>query len=145
MTLTNSIATALATKLAAVSGMVGAAPTGTDTVPDTPYAVLGPAHGTVGPGGWETESIVFPLTVFVSAIVEGQDSLAAAYDLKDAIQTALRSGIALGLAGSGVAQSVLTDWTTDGVYTELGGQTYQALEGTIEVTTARGMAGSWSA
>lgn len=145
MGLTNSIASALATKLAAVSGMVGAAPTGTDTVPDTPYAVLGPAHGLLDPGSWETEVVEFPLTVFVSAIVEEQDSLAAAYDLKDAIQTALRSGISLGLGGSGVAQSLLTEWTTDGVYTEMGGQSYQALEGTIAVTVARGMAGSWSA
>lgn len=146
MGLTNDIATALAAKLASVSGMAGAAATGAGAVHDVPYAVLGPARSSeISPGSWETEIIEFPLTVLVSAIVEESDSLAAAYDVKDAVQAALRSGITLGLAGSGIAQTYLADWNTDAAWSEVGGQAYQALEGTIRVTVARGMAGSWSA
>lgn len=143
MGLTASIAAALVAKLAAVTGMVGAA-SGTETIPDTPWAHVGPARsGEYSPGAFEKEVVEFPVIVFVGRVVSQADSLTAAYDIKDATVAALRSGITLGLAGSGVAQSVLTEWSTDN-YFDLGGETYQGLEMTIAVTIARGMAGSWS-
>lgn len=137
MGLTNDIAAAVAAKVGAVSGMRGCSPRDPDTLPATPWAVLGLPKVTVSAGSWERIDLAFPLRVYAARVSDDPRVTAGVYDQFDLLLDALRTGISYGLSGSGVAQGLLDDVDFDRFW-EIGGETYQGFEGTLTVTVAAG-------
>ena len=137
MGLTADIAGAVATKVAAVSGIRGCSPRDPDSIPAYPWAVVGLPKVSIQPGTWETLTYTFPVRVYVARAADGPRATASCYDLFDATLVALRTGIKYGLSASGVAEGILSDAELDRFW-EIGGELYQGVEMTLVVSIGRG-------
>jgi hypothetical protein len=125
MGLTNQISTAIAAQAAGVAGMVGGSATPLDTIPNTPYAVVGPSSGRIDqPGSWERLYWTVPWRCYVARISNGALVQTDVNDLLDLILVTFRTGITL---GGLVSQSVIATWQTDRYYT-VGIEDYQAID-----------------
>lgn len=137
MGLTNDIATAVSTKVAAVSGMRGCSARDPDTIAATPWAVVGLPRLVASPGSWERLDYVFPLRVYAARTSDGPRVTQTVYDTFDAVFAALRTGIAYGLSASGVAEGLLGEVQFDRFW-EVGGEIYAGFEGELTVTVVGG-------
>jgi len=126
----NQIGTALATKVAAIAGMAGASATPVDSIPNTPYGVVGPPSGRLEPGNWETITAVYPLRIYIGRTSDAARTQTDANDFLDLFIAAMRAGITLGIAG--VSAALLSSWNTDRFY-PIGGEDYQAVDATVTV------------
>lgn len=128
---TNTAAANLAAALAAeVAGLRGASATPLDTLPGTPYAVVGAPKGNVTPGSWEIIEYIFPVDFLISRTVSEARDQVACNDLLDLVMVSLRTGISLSGA---VAYILPGNFDTNTFYT-IGSEAYQSVR--MELTAA---------
>ena len=121
---TNALATAIAAKAAGIATMRGTSATVPDTIPATPWAVVGPHSATFEAGPMAKVRYTFPIRCYVQRSSSAQRVQVAANDLVDAFVVAFRDGLTY---GGTVAEGRITSWDTD-LYTEIGEASYQVIE-----------------
>lgn len=130
----NAIATWIASTAAGVSGMVGASSTPLDTIPNTPYAVVGDPKITIVPGSWERVHLAYPMRVYVGRMAGAGRDATTVRSLINGLIAAFRLG---GTESGTVASSLLTDLDTN-LFEDLGGTSYRVMDGTVEVVVNSG-------
>ena len=130
----NLVATALAADASAVATISGASATPVDTLPNTPYVVIGPPRGTIITGSWERLFIVYPMHLFYARTSTADRDQVALNDLVDLFISGFRTGITQGVAG--VVEAVIASWDTNKVQ-DVGGESYQLVEFLICVEVDR--------
>jgi hypothetical protein len=125
---TNTLAAAVVAKAAGIAGMRGTSPTAPDTIPASPWTIVG-AHQAVMDG--ITTHITFPLRVYVERVTDDARTQAVVNDLVDAMVAAYWDGITI---GGTVAQARIVAWNTDLWNPDIGGVAYQVPEFTLVVT-----------
>ncbi len=119
---TNALATAIVAKAAGITAMRGASDTVPDTIPASPWTVLGSNAGTIE-GGYRI-NYTFPLRCYVERTADAGRVAHTVNDLVDAFVAAYRDGLTL--SGT-VAESRITAWNSD-LYAEVGKSEYQVIE-----------------
>lgn len=136
----NTVATALATTVAGITGMSGCSPVPIDSLNATPWGVVGPPKGQLlQPGSWERFLLTFPLRVYLARVSSSDRDQVAINDFLDLFLVGFRSGITL---GGVVTEAIIKSWDTDRFYT-IGGEDFQAIDFVIGVELER--AASYSA
>jgi len=131
----NAIATWISNTAAGVLGIRGASPTPLDSIPVTPYAVVGPIAGaTVIPGSWERVHLPYPLRIYVGRISGAGRDDNLVLSLVNGLIAAFRFG---GTESGTVASSLLTHFDT-ALMEELGGTAYRVIDATVEVVVNSG-------
>ena len=126
----NTIATTLATTASGISGIRGASAKPLDTIPGTPYAIIGPVqNGTVIPGSWERVHMRFPLWIYIDRTADAARTQNAINSYVNGVIAAYRSG---GTESATVASTLVTEWRTD-MFETVGATEYQVLEFFIDV------------
>jgi len=126
----NQIGTALSVKVAAIGGMAGCSATPVDSIPNTPYGVVGPPSGRLEQGNWETINAIYPLRIYIGRTSDAARTQTDANDFLDLFIAAMRVGITLGIAG--VSAALLDSWNSDRFYS-VGGEDYQAVDASVRV------------
>jgi hypothetical protein len=121
---TNALATAIAAKAAAIATMRGTSATVPDTIPATPWAVVGPHSATYDAGPMDKIRYTFPIRCYVQRTSSAERVQVAANDLVDAFVAAYRNGLTY---GGTVAVGRIQSWDTD-LYAEIGEAAYQVIE-----------------
>lgn len=132
---TNTTATNLASALAAISGVRGASSVPPDTIPGTPYCVVGAPKGKLTPGSWEIIEYTFPVDYLIARTSSEDRDQKTINDALDAVIAAFRSGITL----SGAVDYALIDtFDTEKFYKGPGNEDYQSIQFTVQVLVATG-------
>ena len=130
----NTIASQIATTVAGVTSVQACSPTPVDSIPATPFGVVGPPKGQLfQPGSWERLLLQFPLRIYVSRIASADRDQTTTNDFLDNFLTAFRTGITL---GGNVQQCVIVSWDTDRFYT-VNNEDYQAIDFVLSVEVER--------
>lgn len=106
-------------------------------LPPAPVTVIGPPRGRQVPGSWEIAEIEFPMRVYMGKLRNATQTQHDVSEWVDGFRTYYRTGITLGLSNLGVMQAIISAWNTD-VFYEVGGEPYQAIDFTVNVTVATG-------
>lgn len=133
----DAIASFLATKAAGVAGVRGASARPVDTLPGTPYAVVGAVRsGSIIPGSWERVHMTFPVRLYVARTSDAARTASTVNGFVDSFIGAFRTG---GSESGTVSSTLITSWDTD-VYEQVGAELYQCVDFDIEVvvTSAAG-------
>lgn len=130
----NLVATALATDAAAVTGIAGSSPTPIETLPGTPYVVIGPPRGQIVTGSWERMFLVYPMHLFYARVQNPNLDQTSLNDYCDLFITQFRTGITMGVAG--VVEAVIASWDTNKEMT-VGDEDYQLIEFLVSVEVDR--------
>lgn len=127
----NAIAQWVATTAQGADSRIrGSSPYPLDTIPGTPYAVVGPPpQTTVIHGSWERVHIGFPLRIYVGRIADASRNSQLVTGMVGNLIAAFRLG---GTEGGTVASSLLDDIKTD-IYEEIGSERYQVIDATVNV------------
>ena len=124
------VAQYIATTAAATSGMTGASAFPLDSIPNTPYTVVGPHTGTLpAPGSWEQRVLYYPVRVYLTRLPKSDDVQSLANTTVDNFIAAFRSGIT---HSAGVTQIIIQSWNT-GLFEEVAGEVYQVVDFTFRV------------
>ena len=108
----------------------GSSPEPLDTIPGTPYAVVGPpGEITVLHGSWERVHIPYPLRVYVGRLADASRSTKTVNSMIGNLIAAFRLG---GTEGGTVASSLLDGIRSD-LYEDLGSERYQVIDATVNV------------
>ncbi len=130
----NQIATGLAALAASVTGMTGCSPVPVETIPNTPYGVIGPPKGSLlQPGSWERLLLQYPMRIYVCRVGTPDRDQVVVSDLVDLFLVTFRTGIELGTI---VTEAIIKTWDTDRFYT-VGGEDYQAIDWLVGVEVER--------
>lgn len=121
---TNALATAIAAKAAAIAGMRGTSAVTPETIPATPWTVVGPHSAAYEAGPMDKVRYTFPLRCYVQRTSSAERVQVTANDLVDAFVTAFRNGLTY---GGTVAEGRITSWDTD-LYATVGEAEYQVIE-----------------
>lgn len=130
----NLVATALAADAAAVTGISGASPAPLETLPGTPYVVIGPPRGSIVTGSWERLFIFYPMHLFYARVQTPALDQVAINDLLDLFIAQFRTGITMGVAG--VVEVVIASWDTNKEMA-VGDMDYQLIEFVVSVEVDR--------
>jgi hypothetical protein len=126
---TNALAVAIAAKAVGIAGMRGTSAVVPDTIPATPWTIVGPHQGTYEPGNMDYIRYTFPLRCYVERSADAARTQTMINALVDAFVTAYRNGLTY--SGT-VAQGNIIAWNTD-LYAEIGEGNYQVIEFTFAV------------
>lgn len=125
-----AIADSLSATAAAIATVRGASSQPVDTIPATPYAVVGAVeNGTVIPGSWERTRMRFPLWVYWART---QDAARVQKGLNPFVNSVIAAYRSNGTQGGTIASALVTEWTTN-KYDTVGAEEYQVCEFWIEV------------
>jgi hypothetical protein len=124
---TNALATAVAAKATSVTGVRGSSAAVPDTIPASPWVVVGPHSGTIEAGNMDRIRYTFPLRAYVQRTADDARTQTAINDLVDAMITGYRNGLTY---GGTTADCHVTAWNTD-LYAEVGEAFYQVVEFTM--------------
>lgn len=127
---TNALCAAVAVKAAAAAGIRGASALLPDTIPGSPWAVVGPHRATYSAGNMDRIDYTFPIGVYVERTADDARAEAIINNLVDAFVTAFRNGLTY---GGTVAEGRITGWDTN-LYAEVGGVRYWVVEFSLAVT-----------
>jgi len=128
---TNALAVAVAAKAAGISGMRGASPLLPDTIPASPWSIVG-AHSATFEMDSANRSRVrytFPIRCYVERTNDAARTASLVNDLVDAFVLAYSTGLTYGAT---VAEGRITGWNTD-LFAEVGSALYQVIELTLFV------------
>lgn len=126
---TNALAAAVAAKAATITGMRGTSATIPDTIPATPWTIVGDHAGTIDAGNMDKIRYTFPIRCYVERTADAGRESATINGLVDAFVTAYRNGLTY--SGT-VAEGRITAWNTD-LYAEVGQGRYRVVEFTLFV------------
>ena len=127
---TTQVAQYIATTAGAISGMNGSSAFPVDSIPTTPYTVVGPHTGTLPqPGSWEQRILYYPVRCYVARIAGSTYDQQPVNTMVDNFITAFRSGIT---HSAGVTQIIIQSWNT-GLFEVIGNETYQVVDFTFRV------------
>lgn len=121
---TNALATAIAAKASTISALRGRSAVVPDTIPASPWLVVGSHSATYEAGNMDRIRYTFPLRVYVERQADAGRTEVIVNDLVDAFVTAYRNGLTYGAT---VAEGRITAWDTN-LYAEVGQATYQVIE-----------------
>lgn len=130
----NLVANALAADAAAVAGVIGSSAVPVDSLPNTPFVVVGPPRGQITTGSWERLFIVFPMHLFYGRLSSADRDQVAINDLLDLFIAQFRTGITMGVAG--VVEAVIASWDTNKEQ-DVAGESYQLIEFQVSVEVDR--------
>ena len=114
---------------ATVTGVVGTSANVPETIPATPWAIVGNHHATFAAGANERIDYTFPVRFYVERVASDAQTSTVINGLIDAMMVAFRTGMTLGGIVDGL---YITDWNSD-LYAEVGGSRYQVLEANVHV------------
>jgi hypothetical protein len=126
---TNAVCTAVAAKAAGIAGMRGTSALLPDTIPSSPWLIVGSHAAAYDAGPMDHIHYTFPLRCYVERAPDSARTQATVNDLVDAFVTAYRNGLTL---GGTVTEARITAWNTD-LYAEVGSALYQVVEFTLLV------------
>jgi len=128
---TNAICVAVAAKAAGVAGIRGTSPRPPDTIPASPWAVVGSHHAESAGGtlGRRRIDYTFPIHAYVERTADADQTSTVINNLVDAFVVAFEAGITL--SGT-VAKAEIVQWNTD-LYAEVGQAQYQVIDFTLSV------------
>lgn len=126
----NTIAQNIAAVASSISGVRGASPWDVDTVPATPYVVVGMSRAQVIPGDRQVVNAQIPFRLYVERTADGaRDAKGTNSYVNDFLTTfALDQSL-----GGAVTDATITAWDSD-VFYAIGGATYAAVDFTLSVT-----------
>lgn len=124
---TNALCTAVAAKASTVTALRGYSAVVPDTIPSSPWLIVGSHSATYEAGNMDKIRYTFPLRVYVERAADSARTQVVVNDLVDAMVTAYRNGLTY---GGTVAEARVTAWNTD-LYVEVGGALYQVVEFTL--------------
>lgn len=133
---TNQIAVALAAIGGSVAGVNGSSPVPVDTIPSTPYFLVGPPKWTQVGGSWEVREYHYLCRLLIARLSTEDRDQTAINDLLDLVDAAFRSGITLGGALT-VASTLILSANTDKFYA-VGTQEYQSIDMDVQVIVMSG-------
>ena len=126
---TNALATAVAAKAVSITGMRGTSAVVPDTIPASPWLIVGSHSATYEAGNMDRIRYTFPLRCYVERTADAGRTETTINDLVDAFVTAYRNGLTY---GGTVAEGRITGWNTD-LYADVGESKYQVVEFTLFV------------
>ena len=127
VTISDNIAAVAST----LSGVRGASGQGLDTIPVTPYVVVGlPTGLNVIPGNRQVTNIDFPLHLYIERVSGEKRDIRALYNW---IPTFVNAYAADQSLGNVVSDCYITAWDTNVVDT-VGGEDYRVVDFTLSVT-----------
>ena len=125
---TNALATAVAAKAAGITAIRGSSAVVPDTIPASPWLIVGSHAASAELGGWKI-TYTFPLRCYVERAADSARTGVIVNDLVDDFVAAYWNGLTY---GGTVAEGRITSWNTD-LYTEVGEAFYQVIEFTLQV------------
>jgi len=126
---TNALATAVALKGAGIAGLRGYSAVVPDTIPASPWLIVGSHAATYEAGNMDKVRYTFPLRCYVERTSDSARTQTTINTLVDGFVTAYRNGLTY---GGTVAEGRITNWNTD-LYAEVGNASYQVVEFTLFV------------
>lgn len=126
---TNALATAVAAKAATVTALRGYSAVVPDTIPASPWLIVGSHSAAYEAGPMDRIRYTFPLRVYVERTADAGRTQTIVNGLVDDMVTAYRNGLTY---GGTVAEGRITGWNTD-LYAEVGDGFYQVVEFTLFV------------
>ncbi len=126
----DAILAALATKVAAISGVVGTSAFHPDAIPDTPYFTFGMPRGRLVSGSWELTEFALPMRCYYARVSDDPTTAAGLLPFVQATITAFRSGVTLG----GLVTEVHIDTWDANVYATVNAETFQVIDFSLAVT-----------
>lgn len=126
----NLIHQEIAAVASTISGMRGASPWEVDTIPVTPYAVVGMSRATVITGDRTVTNIEFPLRLYVERVGSGDRDAQLTNSFIGTYQTSFASNG--GLHGA-VTHIYISGWDADRYYL-IGSATYAAVDFVLTAT-----------
>lgn len=126
----NSINQGIAAVASTITGVRGASPWEVDTIPATPYAVVGMGRSSVIPGDRTVINLQVPMRLYYERLADSarnaKDTLSMVGDFVTAF--ALDQDL-----GGAATDATLTAWDAD-VFYAIGGAEYAAVDFTVSVT-----------
>lgn len=126
---TNALATAIAAKAATIATLRGQSAVIPDTIPASPWLIVGSHSATYEAGNMDRVRYTFPLRCYVERTADAGRTQTTVNGLVDAFVTAYRNGLTY---GGTIAEGKITGWNTD-LYAEVGDGFYQVIEFTFAV------------
>lgn len=123
---TNALATAVAAKAAGITGLRGYSAAVPDTIPASPWLIVGSHSATTELSGTVT-TFTFPLRCYVERTSDSARTQVIVNDLVDDFVAAYWDGLTY---GGTIAVGRITGWNTD-LYAEVGQADYQVVEFTF--------------
>jgi hypothetical protein len=126
---TAALSTAIAAKASTIVGLRGYSGALPETLPASPWLIVGSHRATYEAGNMDKIRYTFPLRCYVERTADAARTQTTINGMVDAFVTAYRNGLTY---GSTVAEGRITGWNTD-LYTEVGEASYQVVEFTLTV------------
>jgi hypothetical protein len=126
----NLIAQNVAAVASSISGVRGASPWEVDTIPATPYAVVGMSRAQIIPGDRQVTNMTMPLRLYVERIADSARDAKTTNTYVATFVTTFAKDQSLAAA---VTDSYIAAWDSD-VFYAIGGALYAAVDFTLSVT-----------
>lgn len=133
---TNDVCDAVALKAGGIAGMAGTSARAPETIPSSPWMVVG-SHSAVYTPGNPRESIVyqFPLRLYVERLGDDADTLTTTNDLIELVIAAFAVNVTLA-GGQNTTSCFIRSWDTN-KWDTIGSAMYQATDFRLELSVSR--------